>query len=117
MRQVGVVVGLVCSGLVLWWDLHTALGWHVVRFLWGRLALKSGLHAVLGRHRSSVMASLAHHDRVVPVDLRMAKGGGRGHSLHAARRWQWGLARLEGQDMGIGIMWWRGRGLRSWCVG
>ena len=52
-----------------------------------------------------------HHDRVVPVDLCMAKEGGEGHSLHVVRQWQWGLVRLEGQDMGIGIMWWRGRGL------
>ncbi len=30
------------------------------------------------------------------------------------RRWRWrGLARLEGQDMGVGIMWWRGGGLRT----
>ncbi len=72
---------------------------------------------MLGQHQSSVMASLAHHDKVVPVDLHVAKGGGGGHSLHAARQWQWGLARLEGWDMGIGIMWWRGRGLRSQCMG
>jgi len=56
------------------------------------------------------MASLAHHDRVVAADLHVAKGGGRGHDLCAARWWwQWGLARLKGWDMGVGIMWWRGR--------
>src|SRR6266702_7786018 len=107
------VAGLVCGGLVPWQDLRATLGWHVVRFSWGRLASKSGLHAMLGRRRSSVMVSLAHRDRVVPADLHMAKGGGGGHSLWAARRRWGGLARLKGQDMGIGIMWWRGGGLRS----
>ncbi len=63
------------------------------------------------------MASLAHCDRVVPVDLHVAKGGGGGHGLHVARRRRWGLVRLEGRDMGIGIMWWRGGGLRSRRVG
>src|SRR6266702_5096710 len=105
------VVGLMCSGLALWWDLHAALGWCMARFSQGRLALKSGLHAVLGWRRSSVVVSLAHRDRVVPADLRVVKGGGGGHGCHLARRWWWGLARLEGWDMGIGIMWWRGRGL------
>ena len=28
-----------------------------------------------------------------------------------------GLARLEGQGMGMGIMWWRGRGVRTQHVG
>ncbi len=28
-----------------------------------------------------------------------------------------GLARLEGQSMGVGIMWWRGRGMRTQHVG
>src|SRR6266702_22155 len=108
------VVGLVCGGLVPWWDWHAALGWRVVRFSQGRLASKSGLHTMLGWRQSSVTASLVHRDRVMPADLHMAKGGGRGHSLHAVRRRQWRLMRLEGWDMGIGIMWWRGRGLRSW---
>ena len=90
----------------------------MARFSQGRLALKSGLHAVLRQLQSSVMASLAHCDRMVAVDLHMAKGGGRGHDLQAVRwQWQQGLARLEGWDMGVGIMWWRGRGLRTWCVG
>ncbi len=111
------VAGLMCGGLVPWQDLRAALGWHMARFSWGRLASKSGLHAMLGRRRSSVMVSLAHRDRVVPADLHMAKGGGGGHSLCAARRRWWGLARLKGQDMGIGIMWWRGGGLRSRRVG
>src|SRR6266702_2377968 len=44
------VVGLVCSGLVPWWDLCAALGWHVVRFPRGGLVSKSGLHAMLGWH-------------------------------------------------------------------
>ncbi len=83
----------------------------MARFSWGRLALKSGLHAVLGWRQSSVMVSLAHCDRVVAVDLHVAKGGGGGHGLHAVK-W-WGLARLEGWDMRVGIMWWRGRGLRT----
>src|SRR6266702_3824906 len=75
-------------------------GGAVARFSRGGLASKSGLHAVLGRRRSSVAASLAHRDRVVPADLRVAKGGGRGHGLRAARRRRWGLARLEGRDTG-----------------
>src|SRR6266702_3830516 len=84
----------------------------------GGLASKSGLHAVLGRRRSSVTASLAHRDRMVATDLRVAKGGGGGHDLRAARRrWRRGLARLEGRDMGVGIMWWRGGGLRTRRVG
>src|SRR6266571_1077844 len=89
----------------------------VARFSRGGLASKSGLHAVLGRRRSSVAASLAHRDRVVPADLRVAKGGGGGHGLRAARRRRWGLARLEGRDMGIGMRWWRGGGLRSRRLG
>ena len=90
----------------------------VVRFSWGRLASKLGLHAMLGWCQSSVTVSLVHCDRVVAVDLHVAKGGGGGHNLHAARQWWWqGLARLEGQDMGVGIMWWRGGGLRTRRVG
>src|SRR6266702_122795 len=107
------VAGLVCGGLAPWRDLRAALGWRMARFLQGGLASKSGLHAVLGRRRSSVAASLAHRDRVVPADLRVAKGGGGGHGLRAVRRRQWRLTRLEGRDMGIGIMWWRGGGLRA----
>jgi len=61
------------------------------------------------------VASLAWHDRVVAADLHVVKGGGGGYGLHAVR-WQ-RLARLEGQDMRVGIMWWRGRGLRIWHVG
>src|SRR6266702_4675835 len=73
----------------------------VARFSRGGLGSKSGLHAVLGRRRSSVTASLAHRDRVVAADLRVAKGGGGGHDLRAARRrWRRGLARLEGGGMG-----------------
>jgi len=104
----GIVAGLVCNGLA-WWDLSTVLRWQgfrtavgvveglaccgrtcaphwggaMVRFSWGRLVSKSGLHAMLGRHRSSVTVSLAHCDRVVAVDLRVAKGGGGGHDLRA----------------------------------
>src|SRR6266702_5948796 len=92
-------------------------GGTVVRFSRSGLALKSGLHTVLGQRRNSVVARLAHHDRVVAADLRVAKGGGGGHSLRMATwRW-WGLARLEGWDMGVGIMWWRGGGLRTQRVG
>src|SRR6266702_3038992 len=105
------------GGWGAWRGLRAALGWRVARFSRGRLASTSGLHAMLGQRRSSVTASLAHRDRVVPADLRVAKGGGGGHGLRAARRWRWGLARLEGRDMGIGIMWWRGGGLRSRRVG
>ena len=130
----GVAAGLVCNGLA-WRDLSAMLRWRGFRVAgWGRggtcvprwggavarssrggLASKSGLHAVLGRRRSSVTASLAHRDRVVAADLRVAKGGGGGHDLRAARRW--GLARLEGWDMGVGIMWWRGGGMRTRRVG
>ncbi len=89
----------------------------MARFLQGRLVLKSGLYTVLGWHWSNVAASLAHCDRVVAVDLPVAKGGGGGHGLCAAR-WRWrGLARLEGQGMEVGIMWWRCRGLRTRRVG
>src|SRR6266702_3747216 len=77
----------------------------VARFSRGGLGSWWGLH---------VVASLAHRDRVVPADLRVAKGGGGGHGLCAARQRWWGL---EGRDMGIGIMWWRGGGLRSRRVG
>ncbi len=88
----------------------------MVRFLWGRLASKLGLHAMLGQRWSSVTASLVRHDRVVAADLCVAKGGGGGHGLCVAR--QQGLARLEGWDMRVGIMWWRGGGLRTWhCKG
>jgi len=123
VRQVGVMVGLACRGgacvrqVSARQDLHATLGWHVARFSRGGLASKLGLHAMLGQHRSSVMASLAHRDRVVPADLHVAEGGGGSYGLRAARRWQWGLARIEGRDMGIGIMWWRGGGLRSRRVG
>src|SRR6266702_3700667 len=126
-----------CNGLA-WRDLSAMLRWRgfrvagwghggtcvpcwggaVARSSWGGLASKSGLHTLLGQHRSSVTASLAHRDRVVAADLRVAKGGGRGHDLHAARRRWWrGLVRLEGQDIGVGIMWWRGGGLRTRRVG
>src|SRR6266581_370285 len=94
---------------------RAALGWRVARFSWGGLASKSGLHSVLGQRQSSVTASLAHRDRVVPADLRVAKGGGGGHDLRAARRR--GLARLEGRDMGVGIMWWRGGGVEDPACG
>src|SRR6266702_4779135 len=87
----------------------------VARFSRGGLGSKSGLHAVLGRRQSSVTASLAHRDRVVAADLRVAKGGGGGHDLRAARRR--GLARLEGRDMGVGIMWWRGGGVEDPACG
>ena len=70
---------------------------------------------MLGRRRSSVTASLAHRDRVVAADLHVAKGGGGGHDLRAARRW--GLARLEGRDIGVGIMWWRGGGVEDPACG
>ncbi len=105
MWQVG-IAGLVCCGKVFaWWvGVVVGLACHgracvqcvgaMARFLWGGLVLKSGMHAMLGWHWSSVMASLACYDRVVAVDLCMANGGGGGHSLHAARRQ--GLARLEG---------------------
>ena len=46
----------------------------MVRFSWGRLALKSGLYTMLGQHRSSVMVSLVRRDRVVAVDLPVVKG-------------------------------------------
>src|SRR6266702_2640848 len=94
-----------------WWG-SCAAGWRrggtcaphwggaVARFSWGGLALKLGLHAVLGRRRNSVAARLAHRDRVVAANLRVAKGGGRGHGLHMATWWRWGLTRLEGWAMG-----------------
>ncbi len=71
------MVGLACCGgtCVPCW------GGTLVRFSWGGLASKLGLHAMLGQHWSSVTASLAHHDRVVAVDLHVAKGGGGGHDL------------------------------------
>ncbi len=72
---------------------------------------------MLGWCQSSVVASLACHDRVVAVNLCVVKGRGRGHGLHVVRQWQWGLVRLEGQGMGVEIMWWRGGGLRTWHVG
>src|SRR6266702_1388242 len=55
---VGVVVGFTCCGGTC--EPHWSGA--VARFSQGGLALKSGLHAVLGWHWSSVMASLAHHD-------------------------------------------------------
>jgi len=63
-------------------------------------------------------ADLACSDGVVVVvDLHVVKMGA-AMGLHVVRqRWWQGLARLEGQGMGVGIMWWRGRGLRTWCVG
>ena len=78
MQQVGVVVGLACRGGTC----APRWGEAVARFSWGRLALKLGLHTMLGQHQSSVTASLAHHDRVVAADLHVAKGGGRRHDLH-----------------------------------
>ena len=79
MQRVGVVEGLACHGgtCVLRW------GGAMARFSWGGLASKSGLHAMLGWCQSRVTASLVHCDRVVAVDLCMAKGGGGGHDLHA----------------------------------
>src|SRR6266702_8884681 len=101
------MMGLACHGRTC----VTHWGGAVARFLQGGLALKLGLHTVLGWHRSSVTVSLVHCDRMVAADFRVVKGGGRGHDLHVVRwQWQWGLVRLEGQDMGVGIMWWRGRG-------
>ncbi len=61
-------------------------GGAMARFSQGRLVSKLGLHTVLGQCQSSITVSLAHCDRVVAVDLHMAKGGGRGHDLHAARQ-------------------------------
>jgi len=87
-RRVGVVVRLARRG-----GARVRRVGAVARFLRGGLAPKSGMHAVLGRRQSSVAASLAHRDRVVAADLRVAKGGGGGHGLRAARRR--GLARLE----------------------
>ena len=71
MWQVGVVEGLAHHGgtCVLHW------GGAVARFSRGGLAPKLGMHAVLGRRRSSVTASLACRDRVVAADLCVAKGG------------------------------------------
>src|SRR6266702_2696516 len=92
-------------------------GGAVARFSRGGLALKSGLHAVLGRRRNSVTARLAHRDRVVAADLRVAKGGGGGHGLRVATWRRRGLARLEGWDMGVGIMWWRGGGVEDLACG
>src|SRR6266702_3347841 len=38
--------------------------------------------------------------------------------LHVVRQRQWQeLLRLEGHGMGVGIMWWRGRGLRTQHMG
>src|SRR6266702_4516611 len=86
----------------------------VARFSRGGLAPKSGMHAVLGRRRSSVAASLARRDRVVAADLRVAKGRGGGHGSRAVKqRRRRGLARLEGRGTGVGIMWWRDKGLRT----
>ncbi len=74
----------------------------MVRFLWGGLALKSGLHAVLGWHQSSVTASLAHRDRVVAADLCVAKGGGRGHNLCVGGGGR-DLQGLRGRIWGLGL--------------
>ncbi len=61
---------------------------------------------------------LAHSDRVaVAADLHVAKIEVATGLCVVKQRWWWGLARLEGQGMGVGIMWWRDRGLRTWCVG
>ncbi len=115
----GIAVGLMCNGLA-WWDLCAVLGWQGFRVVgwhcggacmpWQGLCEAGWCHG----KQSSVTVSLACRDRVVAVDLHVAKGGGGGHGLHVAR-WQ-GLARLEGWDMRVGIMWWRGGGLRTWCV-
>jgi len=115
---VGIVVGLhTMVGLVCGRTCAVCWGGAMVRFSQGRLALKLGLYAVLGWHWSSVTVSLVCRDRVVAVDLHVANRGSGGHGLHAVRWWQQGLARLEGQGMEVGIMWWRCGGLRTQCVG
>ncbi len=87
VQRVG-IAGLARRGRAHVWQVGT-----MARFSQGGLVPKLGMHAMLGWCRSSVAASLARCDRVVAADLRVAKGGGGGHGLHAVR--QWGLVRLE----------------------
>src|SRR6266702_3786597 len=99
---------------------------------WGAGRGRGGL--VVGLLRGAVVGGVAAgllRNGLAWRDLRAvlrwrgfrAAGWGRGgactpwRGLRAARRRRWGLARLEGRDMGIGIMWWRGGGLRSRRVG
>src|SRR6266702_4771817 len=64
------MMGLACHGRTC----VTHWGGAVARFLQGGLALKLGLHTVLGWHRSSVTVSLVHCDRMVAADFRVVKG-------------------------------------------
>ena len=77
-----------------------------------------GVMAGLACGESASWADLACSDGVVvAADLHVAKMEA-ATGLHAVRqRWWRGLARLEGRGMGVEIMWWRGRGLRTWHVG
>jgi len=72
----------------------------------------------LAHDKSASWVDLAHSDRVVVVvDLHVAKiEAAMGLCAVKQRQWQ-GLARLEGQGIGVGITWWRDRRLRTWHVG
>src|SRR6266702_4516541 len=112
-RRVGVVVGLARRG-----GARVRRVGAVARFSRGGLAPKSGMHAVLGRRRSSVAASLARSDGVeVAADLHVAKIEAATGLRAVKQRRRRGLARLEGRGTGVGIMWWRDKGLRTRHVG
>jgi len=66
---------------------------------------------------SALWVNLMHSDGVeVVVHLHVVKIEV-ATGLHAVKqRWQ-GLVRLEGWGMGVGIMWWRGGGMRTWHMG
>ena len=106
-------VGLVCSGLATWWDLRTTLGWRCGEVFVGQVGVEVGLACRVG----TASEQCRGRDRVVAADLPVAKGGGGGHGLRVATWRRRGLTRLEGWDMGVGIMWWRGGDLRTRHVG
>ncbi len=85
------------GGLALWWGLHAVAGWRHsrARVRWVGAVVGLARHGEVFVRRVGVVVGLARRDKVVATDLRVAKGGGGGYGLRAARRRQ-GLARLEG---------------------
>ncbi len=81
------------------------LGWHHS----GAYAQQISIVVGLACGKSALWADLVHSDGVVvAVNLHVVKMEA-AIGLHVGRQRQWrGLVKLEGQGMGVGIMWWRG---------
>ena len=77
-----------------------------------------GVTAGLARDESASWADLARSDGVaVAADLHVAKIEAATGLRAVKQRRRRGLTRLEGRGTGVGIMWWRDRGLRTRHVG